>query len=374
MSEHPIRIKSVNVHRKNGRIHGILQNDDDTLDIILIQEPWFDSIATLRSDTDPNGNTQMGFPANNKWITLSPPHPTNIRPKVCAYINRRTMNPTYIINHIPPSPLLSPNSMVFDILSPTDRNHVDLRIVNVYHDKPTSGHALSHIFSHELDANIPTLFLGDFNTHSPRWSLPHSTPSSWTQDFHEWMDENSLETLNPVNEHTWSQPGARPSIIDLGLANESARFFANLSSLTVSWPHADASDHAALLINFYPDATTPITDQKPRGFHIDPEKKEAWTISFRSYVSDHSIVQSLNPEETSNRLHEAIITACENNLDKIKSGPPKGVVWWTDDCTTKFHLLRSSRVGIERRQASKTFRSSVRECYELDSGLMTRGL
>ena len=175
------------------------------------------------------------------------------------------------------------------------------------------------------------------------------------------MDENGLETLNPIHEHTWSQPGARPSIIDLGLANESARFFANLSSLTVSWPHADASDHAALLINFYPDAATPTTDHKPRGFHINPGKKEAWTTSFRSYVSDHSILQSLNPEETSNRLHEAIITACENNLDKIKSGPPKGVVWWNDDCTTKFHLLRSSRVRIECRQASKTFRSSVRE-------------
>ena len=361
MSEHPFRIKSVNVHRKNGRIHGILQNDDQTFDIILIQEPWFGSIATLRSDTDPDGETSNGFPANNKWVTLSPPFPTDTRPKVCIYVNKMTVNQTYIVNHIPPSPLLSPNSMVIDILSPNDRSHVNLRIVNVYHDKPTSGHALSHILNHELDANIPTLLLGDFNTHSPRWSFPHSTTSSWAHEFHEWMDENGLETLNPVNEHTWSQPGARPSIIDLGLANESARFFTNLSALTVSWTHADDSDHAALLINFHPDAATPITDNKPRGFHIDSERKEAWTTSFRSYVSNSSILQSLDPEDASNRLHEAIISACENNLDKIKSGPPKGVVWWNDDCTTKFHLLRSSRVGAERKQAAKTFRTSVRE-------------
>ena len=361
MSEHPIRIKSVNVHRNNGRMHGILQNDDSSFDIILIQEPWFDSIATLRSDTDPNGNPSNGFPANNKWFILSPPFSSDIRPKVCTYINKQTMNQTFIINHIPPSPLLSSNSMVMDFLSPTNREHIDLRIVNVYHDKPASGHALSHLFSHELDANIPTLFLGDFNTHSPRWSLPHSTPSSWAHDFHEWMDENGLETLNPVNEHTWSQPGARPSIIDLSLANESARFFTNLSSLTVSWFHADDSDHAALLINFYPDAATPITDHKPRGYHIDSEKKEAWTASFRSYVSDYSILQSLDPEEASNRFHKAISIACEKNLDKIKSGPPKGVVWWTDECTTKFHLLRSSLVGTERKRASKTFRASVRE-------------
>ena len=361
MSEHPIRIKSVNVHRNNGRMHGILQNDDQSFDIVLIQEPWFDSIATLRSDTDPNGNPSMGFPTNNKWLTLSPPYPTDTRPKVCIYINKQMVNPTSIVNHIPPFPILSPNSMVIDILSPTNRNHVDLRIANIYHDKPASGHALSHIFLHDLDANVPTLFLGDFNTHSPRWSLPHSTASSWAHEFHEWMDENGLETLNPVNEHTWSQPGARPSIIDLALANKSACFFTTLSSLTVSWTQADDSDHAALLINFYPDAETPTTHQKPRGFHIDPSKKEEWTESFQSYVSNHSIIESLNPEDASKRLHEAIISACENNLDKIKSGPPKGVVWWNDDCSTKFHLLRSSPVGFERKRASKIFRSTVRE-------------
>ena len=297
MSEHPIRIKSVNVHRKNGRMHGILQNDDQSFDIILFQEPWFGSVATLCSNTDPNGNPSMGFPANNKWLTLSPSFPENIRPKVCIYVNKRTINQTYIVNHIPPSPLLSPNSMVIDILSPTNRNHVDLRVVNVYHDKPESGHALSHIFSHDLDANIPTLFLGDFNTHSPRWSLPHSTTSPWAHIFHEWMDKNGLETLNPVNEHTWSQPGSRPSIIDLALANESARFFTNLSSLTISWAHSDDSDHATLLINFYPDSVTPIDHQKARGFHIDVAKKEDWSNSFRSYISDYEIITSLDPTE-----------------------------------------------------------------------------
>ena len=247
MSEQPIRIKSVNVHRNNDRTHGILQTDAESFDIILIQEPWFDSVATLRSDTDPNGSSQLGFPANNKWITLAPTHPSDIRPKVCIYINRQSINPTYIVNHIPPSPLLSPNSMVIDILSPTNRNVIDLRIANVYHDKPPSGHALDHIFSPVLDDNIPILFLGDFNTHSPRWSLPHSTASSWAPSFHNWMDTNGLETLNPVNEHTWFQTGSRPSIIDLALANESAHYLTNLSALTVSWDHA-ISDHAALLV------------------------------------------------------------------------------------------------------------------------------
>ena len=167
MPEQPIRIKSVNVHRNNGHTHDMLQTNDDSFDIILIQEPWFGSVATLRSDTDPDGTTQKDFTANNKWHTLSPPYTVDDHPKVCAYLNRRTIDYTLAVNHIPPNPLVSPNSMVIDILHPTNRKEVMLRLVNVYHDRPPSGHALAHLFSHSLDDNIPTLFLGDFNTHSP---------------------------------------------------------------------------------------------------------------------------------------------------------------------------------------------------------------
>jgi hypothetical protein len=63
MSEHPIRIKSVNVHRNNDRMHGILQTDDDLFDILLIQEPWFDRVATLY---DPM-STRRNYPT---WLPL----------------------------------------------------------------------------------------------------------------------------------------------------------------------------------------------------------------------------------------------------------------------------------------------------------------
>ena len=360
MSEQPIRVKSVNVHRNNRRMHGILQTDDTHFDIILIQEPWFDSIATLRSDTDPNGFPQLGFPHNNKWTTLSPPYSTDECPKVCIYVNQQMIDLSLIVNHIPPSPLLTPNSMVIDILSPTNCNIVDLRLVNVYHDKPASGHSLTHLFSHPLDDTIPTLFMGDFNSHSPRWSLPHSTPSSWAPAFHEWMDANGLETLNPTNEHTWKQEGKRPSIIDLALANESARYFANLSALTIAWDMA-VSDHAAILINFYPETRTTTLHQEARGFHIDPIKREDWTNTFRSTIESYGILESTDPTDASKLFHEAIMTTCERHLDKIKSGPPKGVVWWNHECTAKLLTLRNSPAGEQRHMASKAFKSTVTE-------------
>ena len=359
MSEHPIRIKSVNVNRNNDRMHGILQTDDNDFDIILIQEPWFGTVATLRSDTDPDGTPQPGFPSNNKWLTFSPPYPSDVRPKVCIYANRLTIDQTLVINHIPPAPLLSPNSMVIDLLSPTNRDTVQLRIINVYHDKPASGHALAHLFSHTLEDIVPTILLGDFNTHSPRWSLPHSTHSSWAPAFHEWMDNNGLETLNPVNEHTWQKRGSRSSIIDLALANESARFIANLSALTVSWPQA-ASDHAALLINFHPNCASPPPPPELHGVHIDQNRKEEWYNSFRSFATDHLMLSITDPVIAAEQLNEAILATCRAHLDKIKSGPPKGALWWNDQCTLNLHTLRSTPPGEECTRASKSFRASVR--------------
>jgi hypothetical protein len=43
-----------------------------------------------------------------------------------------------------------------------------MRIIKVYHQRPTrGGHNLGNLLSCELDDQIPTLLIGDFNTHSP---------------------------------------------------------------------------------------------------------------------------------------------------------------------------------------------------------------
>jgi hypothetical protein len=165
MSERPIRIKSVNVHRNSERTYGMLETNDAHYDILLLQEPAFYTIATLRSDSDPDGNPLPGFPVNSKWILLSPPYDGDTRPKVCAYINAGTIHHTRVINHIPPNPLTTPNSMVIDLLR-SDHSTVSLRLVNVYHDKPDTGHSLHHLFDHDIADLTPTVLLGDFNTHS----------------------------------------------------------------------------------------------------------------------------------------------------------------------------------------------------------------
>ena len=358
MSEHPIRIKSVNVHRNSERTYGMLENDDANYDILLLQEPAFYTIATLRSDSDPDGNPLPGFPTNNKWNLLSPPYDTNTRPKVCAYINAETVHHTRVINHIPANPLVTPNSMVIDLLR-ADHSTVALRLVNVYHDRPDTGHTLHHLFNNAIADLTPTVLLGDFNTHSPRWSLPHSTPSSWANAFHEWMDDNGLEVLNPVHSFTWSQKGSRSSIIDLALANEQARYFALLSAVSVSWKER-ISDHAALLLNFSPEE--PITSpHAPRlGFIIDASKKAAWASSFCAFLQNHLFYDTTSPEAANDTLHEAILQSCRQHLAPVRRTPPKGASWWNEDCTKTLHEIEGT-TGPERHEASKRFRKSVRE-------------
>jgi hypothetical protein len=124
------------------------------------------------------------------------------------------------------------------------------------------------------------------------------------------------------------------------------------------------SDHAALLINFHTESPHPSTPQEYRGFHMDTTKKEDWSNTFRSLITDHSVLTSSDPAEASGILHDIIMTACQRHLDKIKPGPPKGAVWWNDDCSAKLHLLRSSTVGEKRKTASRIFRSTVREAKQ----------
>jgi hypothetical protein len=86
MSNTPLKVISVNMHRSNDRTHTLLQSSD--ADLILIQEPWFRTIATLRSDTDPLGTAQTGAPLNNMWETLTPKLPPGMTCKAIGYARK----------------------------------------------------------------------------------------------------------------------------------------------------------------------------------------------------------------------------------------------------------------------------------------------
>ena len=81
-----IKVIPVNMHQSNDRTHALLQSSN--VDLILIQEPWFHTVATLHSDTDPSGTVQMGAPLNNMWETLTLKLPPDMTCKVIGYAHK----------------------------------------------------------------------------------------------------------------------------------------------------------------------------------------------------------------------------------------------------------------------------------------------
>jgi hypothetical protein len=198
MSLQHIKVKSVNVRRDNKRIHALLNDDTDT-HIFLIQEPWYGTVATLRSDTDPTSKAQLGPTINPAWDVHLPKLAPGEACKALAY-TRRSLLQSHVVHNDVTHPLANTCSLVLDI---KDDNDTILKVVNTYHSQPATGHNLQYLLQHELDPLTPTLLIGDFNTHSPRWSLPDHTPSPWAHDFENWLDDNGLADINPPGIPTW---------------------------------------------------------------------------------------------------------------------------------------------------------------------------
>ena len=68
------------------------------------------------------------------------------------------------------------------------------RVVNFYNDveDPTVMKALRKL---HLGDEIPTLLVGDFNTHSHTWSPLGLTLSTWANTLEEWAAANTLKLL-----------------------------------------------------------------------------------------------------------------------------------------------------------------------------------
>jgi hypothetical protein len=219
----------VNVHCSNNCLYALLQTRDD-LDLILIQEPWFRTVATMRSDTDPLGTAQLGAPINNMWEPLIPKVTLTMTCKAVGYA-RKSLTCSGTIWNNTTHPLATPNSLVINV---TTQDAITMWIINICHAIPLTGHNLRFLFSYELDELTPTILIRDFNMHSPLWSLPGHTPLSWGGDLEEWADHNSLKVLNPVVTWVGSKESNHPSVLDLAFANEAACFTNQLSSMKVS--------------------------------------------------------------------------------------------------------------------------------------------
>jgi hypothetical protein len=158
-----IHILFVNMCHCNMATHSLL-NTNSKVDIIMVQEPWFDRISTTCSDTNPEGVDTLGRVANPKWDCLYPKTNCSERCKVMAY------------HHI-----TSTHFNVINCLDLSSCHHIltlDLHLgsssfqaINIYHDTDFCT-SLANILNIKTDLQTPTIIRGDFNTHSWMWSPP----------------------------------------------------------------------------------------------------------------------------------------------------------------------------------------------------------
>jgi hypothetical protein len=163
--------------------------------------------------------------------------------------------------------------MVLDI---KDGDELLLRVL-IYHAVPQRGHRLQTLFTHNFSELTPTLFIGGFNTHSHRWSLPGRILSPWARRMEEWIDDHGLLLLNPLHQPTWfgSRETDHHSVLDLAFANDSALLSNQLGDVHVCFPDSIASDHAALLLTIIPiDSIAIIPPPAPKGYKADTAKRK----------------------------------------------------------------------------------------------------
>jgi len=160
-------------------------------------------------------------------------------------------------------------------------NNEQWHIINFYHDVQDNS-SLQALLTLEIDTIIPTMVIGNFNTHSPMWSPLDTLHSHWAGHIEEWATTNLLTLANNPGEIT--RKGAnheRDSTIDLAWFNEAAIQAATFSGLEIDWEGNLGSDHAMLQLLGCPHSNAATRPSKADpSFVIDLEKKAEWIHTF----------------------------------------------------------------------------------------------
>ena len=270
-----IKILAVNMYCSNVATHSLLQTSN--ADILLIQEPWYGHVQVVWSDSDPSVDMVNGIAHNPCWESFLPPHSSSDTCKVSAYVRTGLACSATVVNNLT-HPLASASSMVLDFHHDEEQIH----LVNVYHLHPERGHALHHILSSTLDPLIPTAVFGDFNTHSPLWSVPNATPSAWASCLVDWFIDQGLDLLNEPGWVTWNgRDDQLASVLDLAFLNEAAMASDQFFLYSVLFAESVGSDHATSLLTWHSETSLALVPPPtPVGFVINDLAKDAWIKKF----------------------------------------------------------------------------------------------
>jgi hypothetical protein len=358
----PILIASANMRKRNAITHALLNSDSKT-HLMLIQEPWFDTIGTARKDSAQHGIDVLGGVASPAWEIHYPGHTGGQRPKVMAYSCKPTQEGDNT-THFTVVPRLDvcahPTIQVLDLIFEKEQ----WRVINFYHDIRDNT-CLQKLLEIDIDAVIPTLVIGDFNTHSRAWSPPDTPRSHWAGRLEEWAAGNLLTLANNPGEIT--RKGAaheRDSVIDLAWYNEAAIQAATFTGLAIDWEGSLASDHAMIHITGHTREKSENQNlETDLGFVIDPEKSEEWIRTFKGKSSAFSFQINPTAEEVEKEAEAFTTDICQSNEEvfrRRKPPHPRASPWWNAACSIATQNLRNARTTEMQSIAQARLKGTVR--------------
>ena len=350
------------MRKRNAVTHALLNSDNKT-HLILLQEPWFNTIGTARKDNARHGTDVLGGAASPAWEIHYPGLTEGQRPKVMAY-SRKQMRANKDTTHFSIVPRLDvcthPTIQVLDLIFENEQ----WRVINFYHDIRDNT-CLQKLLEIDINAVIPTLIIGDFNTHSQVWSPPDISRSQWAGRLEEWAAANLLTLANNPGEIT--RKGAdheRDSVIDLAWYNEAAIQAATFTGLTVDWEGSLGSDHAMLHVTGHTrEESTNQNAETNLGFIIDPEKGEEWITTFKQNSITHPFQTNPTSEEIE-KATEAFMQDIHQTNEKVfkrrRPPHPRASPWWTAACSVATQNLRSAQTTETRKTAQARLKGTVR--------------
>lgn len=377
-----VAILSVNMRRRNAAMHALLETNT-TDDVLCSQEPWFSRIGITRADDAREGRDVLGGAAHPNW-SIHYPYFTDLqRAKVimytCNFTRSHSQKQTPIRTVARLDLARHPSLLITDHYV----NRDCLRIINFYHDVDDPS-ALRTLISLDLDPEIPTMLIGDFNMHSPSWS-----PEGWARSpravpFETWAASQTLELQTGKGDITRrGREEERPSTLDLTWHNLAASISLTLTPPTLDWEASLGSDHTGIRTHWLLDSQPALTHLRPlHTYKLDMGKEELrnWKDTIAKALpplwDDLSTPSCIN--EAARSLQVAIEDACSTHLTHKKAPGARSNRWWTQECTDAVQAVRAAiaendedrRLGTQH-PLKKTVKASKRSWVDT---LVTSGV
>lgn len=356
-------IASVNMRHRNAAMHTLLATND-TDDILLVQEPWFNPVGTAHCDSNFNGQDVLGGTAHPKWELHYPFFTHKQRAKVMVYACIHDRYHPFWRNKLRVTACKDltqhPSILIVDV----HMGSQTWRVINFYNDVDDPL-ALNMLLALDLDPLVPTLLCSDFNLHSFTWSPLGWTPSPKAALLEEWATTNVLELLtNPGQPTHRGDNGARDSVIDLIWRNLIATELNVFHGPSLDWSGSINSDHALLCTSATPSVPTPhVKTDRTNAFNtdIDPEDWECWHEVFQQHAPPLLPLRTpLEVDACLESIYGAFNAACTAVMKCKGTAPAHNSCWWNDTCAAVAFALRTAPTQPLRDDAAKALKHTVK--------------